>query len=144
MSAYDPNVITRRLVHLNGVTVKLENSRPLTAEDLAASNVLSDATLHRVQVGIETIVDIGGHILSELYNKHPETYKDIIKEMGTTGIIPETFAEENMDMVDFRNIVVHHYVDIDPEKALANITKAPDVFQQFAEHIAKFLDKKDK
>lgn len=64
--------------------------------------------------------------------------------MGIAGIIPETFAEENMDMVDFRNIVVHHYVDIDPEKALANIAKAPDVFRQFAEHVATFLDKKGK
>lgn len=103
--------------------------------------MLSDATFYRLQVGIEAVIDIGGHILAEEYQRHPETYKDLILELGNCDVVPKQFAEENAEMVDFRNILVYHYVDIDPQKAFANINKAPGVLRRFAEYFIMFLEK---
>lgn len=140
MTAFDPQIVAKRLAHLEQVAAKLEAERPVTADDIAARDVVSDATFYRIQTGIEAIVDIGGHILAERYKKHPDTYKDTLKALGEVGVLPKSLVEENLSMVDFRNILVHHYVDLDPEKAMVNIDKAPEVFRQFAEHIAKFLE----
>jgi uncharacterized protein YutE (UPF0331/DUF86 family) len=143
MTAYDSQIVAKRLAHLEEVTAKLEKEKPLTIEDLSSSDMLSDATLYRIQTGIEAIVDIGGHILAEIYKKHPDTYKDTLKELSKEGIVSKDLIEENMTMVDFRNILVHHYVDLDPEKALVNIHKAPGAFRQFAEEITVFLEKQN-
>ncbi len=140
MTAYDPPIIATRLAHLEEVTVKLENEKLLTIDNLASRDMLSDATFYRIQTGIEAIIDIGSHILAEVYKKHPDTYKDVLKELGRANILSTTLVHENLAMVDFRNIIVHHYVDIDPEKALPIIEKAPRVFRQFAEQIATFLN----
>lgn len=143
MTAYDPQIITKRLALLEDTILKLEKERPLTTEEISSRDVLSDATFYRIQSGIEAIIDIGNHILTEKYSEHPDTYKDTLLALGKHDILPVQLVEKNAAMVDFRNILVHHYVDIDPEKALENIEKAADTFRQFAEKIVTFTKRTD-
>lgn len=140
MTALDPAVIEERLSQLEEVITKLEREHPQSAEELAQSNMLSDATLYRLQVGIETIIDIGNHILAEVYHQRPDTYKDTLRALGHVGVVPATFAEKNATMVDFRNLVVHHYGTIDLAKVYHYLTTAPQTFRQFAEHFTAFLE----
>ncbi len=141
MIALDRQLVDRRLHKLQQVIARLERKRPRTPEELVKEDLLSDATFYRLQIGIEAVIDIGGHILAEVYQRQPESYKDIILALGKEGVVPEKFAEENAAMVDFRNIVVHHYVDIDPQKAFTNIDKAPRILRRFAEYFVEFLEK---
>lgn len=138
----DKEIIQERLAKLEHVVQKLESEKPRSIEELASNDTLSDATLYRLQVGIEAIVDIGNHILTEVYGHRSETYKDTILELGSRGIIPKEFAHENADMAGFRNVIVHHYVKVDFEKVYHYLTKAPAIFRQFAEAFDRFLEKK--
>ena len=67
----------------------------------------------------------------------------IYEALGETGIVAKELVADNLSMVDFRNILVHHYVDIDPGKALVNISKAPAVFRQFAREIVDFMKEQE-
>ncbi|PIT98140.1 MAG: hypothetical protein COT71_02345 [Candidatus Andersenbacteria bacterium CG10_big_fil_rev_8_21_14_0_10_54_11] len=141
MTALDPDITKERLAKLEEVVEKLERERPSSAKELAKSDLLSDATLYRLQVGIEAIVDIGGHILAEVFHQRTESYKDTIRELARVGIIPADFAEQNLPMTDFRNLVVHHYGTIDLAKVYDYLTEAPDIFRQFAGYYHAFMEK---
>lgn len=141
MTALDSQVVEKRLAKLEEVTSRLEHARPRSAEELAESDVVSDATLYRLQIGIEAIVDIGSHILAEVYHQHPETYKDTLLELGKLNVVPREFIEQNVAMVGFRNLIVHQYGEIDLAKVFSYLEEAPNVFREFAKHFALFLEK---
>lgn len=143
MTALDHQIINRRLNKLQQIIDKLTTEQPASADDLAELDVLGDATLYRMQVGIEAIIDIGSHILAEHFKQHADTYRDVILELGKHGVVPDEFAKANAEMADFRNLLVHHYVELDPQKAFANIEKAPAIFRSFATHFVAFLEKQE-
>lgn len=137
----DKQIIQERLARLEHIVQKLEDEKPRSIEQLASNDTLSDATLYRLQTGIEAIVDIGNHILTEAYDHRSETYKDTLIELGKAGVIPKKFIEENVTMTGFRNLVVHQYGEINLEKVYAYLGKAPSVFREFAQHFTSFLEK---
>lgn len=141
MTALDTRIIEKRLAKLEEVTIRLEQEKPRSLQQLTESEVLSDATLYRLQIGIEAIVDIGSHILAEVYHQHPETYKDTLIELGTVGVVPPEFIEKNVTMVGFRNLIVHQYGEVNLEKVFSYLEKAPTIFREFAHHFALFLEK---
>jgi uncharacterized protein YutE (UPF0331/DUF86 family) len=92
---------------------------------------------------VEIIVDIGNHILSEVFHSSAGTYKDVIFKLGDAGIIPKDFANDNLKMADFRNLIIHGYASVDLDQVYQNIQKAPDIFRQFAKYYVEFLDRED-
>lgn len=136
----DRQIVEERLAKLEEVIQKLEQAKPRSVEELTSNDLLSDATLYRLQVGIEAVVDIGNHFLAEVYHKRSETYKDTIRELGNIGIISKEFAHENASMADFRNLVVHHYGKVDLAKVYHYLAIAPNIFREFAQHFAHFLE----
>ncbi len=96
------------------------------------------------QEAIEVVLDISSMIISQEGIGKPEGYKEAIKNLGEEQILPENFAEEFSDTAGFRNVLVHHYADIDLEKVHYNLTHNLEDFDKFAKHIAKYIEKKDK
>ena len=82
MTAYDANIVAKRLAHLEEATTKLEQERPQTMAQLQTKDALRDASFYRIQTCIEAIVDIGNHILAERYHQYPDTYKDTLRALG--------------------------------------------------------------
>lgn len=103
--------------------------------------IIQSAAMFNLLIGIELIVDIGNHILSEEFQKTGKSYKDVIIYLGETKIVPQAFAEENAEMADFRNKLVHDYDRIDSQKVFDYLQKAPDVFRAFAKAYVEFLEK---
>lgn len=90
-------------------------------------------------IGIEAICDIGNHILARYFNRSAETYKDVVLGLGDCEVIPKSFAKKSAHMTDFRNIIIHIYLKIDPAKVYQNLQKAPDEFTKFCQYFLKFL-----
>ena len=111
-------------------------------EDKIISNERSKGALYfNLVISIETILDIGNHILAESFNKPAPSYKDIILSLGTTGVISKKFSEQNQEMGDFRNKIIHDYDRIDDVRALEYAKKAPEIFKTFAKTFVDFVEK---
>lgn len=71
------------------------------------------STLHLFQVGIQTLIDIGGYLVSRLALPMPRKSQDIFESLEERGHLPKGTAVRYAPLVAFRNRVVHLYEEID-------------------------------
>jgi uncharacterized protein YutE (UPF0331/DUF86 family) len=66
-----------------------------------------------LHLAIETTLDIGGHIVSELGLGDVSWYSDIAINMEEKGYISVELREKWIRIVGFRNVLVHQYIEVD-------------------------------
>jgi len=133
--------IEEKLRRLREIISFLEEYRKVPKEDFIRDHTINGAARHYLVLGIEIIVDIGNHLLSEVFQVKTTEYAEIIEKLGKVKIVPEKFAKENIDMARFRNLLIHEYTKVDLEKVYQNLQKAPDIFREFAKYFQEFLEK---
>ena len=141
MSPLNKKTIHEKLFRLREHTKVLEELLLEGRDVFFADHKTQDSATLNMFTGIEMIIDIGNHIITEMFQKQAKTYAEVITLLGETGVIPKTFAKENETMPKFRNLVAHDYDKITPEGVYENLQKAPDIFRQFAKHFVEFLDR---
>lgn len=117
--------------------------------DKSDKQILDDPGLyngleHMLQLSMQIIFDIGGHILAEGFAVNPKTYEDIIISLGEKAVISEEFAATQSEMAKFRNKLVHDYDTIDNKKVLIYAREAPAVFLAFGRAFLDYVDKNSK
>jgi len=76
-----------------------------------------DLTQHHLRLALEGVFHIGAHILSRLPGGRTVEYREIATKLGEVGIIDQSFAKKALvPMAKLRNLLVHHYADIDAQK----------------------------
>lgn len=100
-----------------------------------------DLAQHHLRLALEAIFHIGGHILSRLPGGRAVEYVEIAAKLGEFNIVPKKFADEKMvPMAKMRNILVHHYINIDA-RMLYEITKDHlDDIEKFLQAIKKVME----
>lgn len=141
MSPLNKKSVKKKLELLDEVVEKLEEIKPIGKDKFVSDFYIHDTAIRNLVLGIEIIVDVGNHILSETFHSSAKTYKDVIIDLGKGEVIPKDFAGENAEMTDFRNLIIHAYGNLDIKKVYQNLQIAPDVFRQFAKYFVKFLEK---
>ncbi len=141
MSPEVKSSILKKLKKLEEVIEKLEDLKKTPFEKFLGDDKAQGATMYNLIIGIEAITDVGNYFLAEKFNKAAETYEDIIKELRETRIISEELFKRSEGMARFRNILVHLYEEIEPEKVYQNLQKAPETFREFAKAYQEFLEK---
>jgi uncharacterized protein YutE (UPF0331/DUF86 family) len=143
MSSINKKAMDKKLDLLIEVIEKLQDIKALSRENFMSDFFIHDAAIRNLVLGIEIIVDIGNHILSEKFHSSANTYKDVIIALGEVEVIPKDFAEENTKMADFRNLIIHAYGSLDMKQVYQNLQKAPDIFNKFAKCYVEFLEKNE-
>jgi uncharacterized protein YutE (UPF0331/DUF86 family) len=92
-----------------------------------------------LQLGAEILLDIGNHILVAHYGVSSQEYRDIFRRLAERRIISQSLAERLSGLPGFRNILVHDYLDLDTERVLENLRRAPRDFSEFAHEIRGWL-----
>src|SRR2546429_676884 len=69
----------------------------------------------------------------------PATSQEAIELLRDAGVFPATFADTLVQMAQFRNLLVHVYVQIDIERVYDHLQNHLDDFGQFAQHVLQFL-----
>lgn len=107
------------------------------------------ATQWAVEKGLErcvqNVLDIGAHILASLGVPIPEEYHGIIITLGEQGVIPQEFAKRIApmagfrDILGFRNILVHEYLEVDLREVYNILQNGLDDFERFAAYVIAFI-----
>jgi uncharacterized protein YutE (UPF0331/DUF86 family) len=134
-----PEALRERLQKLEEIISRLEEMSRVDRAALRA-NFRDAWTAERgLQLGAETIFDIGNHILSAHFGVTPKDYEDIIAQLAAQGVIDEPLRNRLKGLGGFRNVLVHDYLRIDPDRVAEYLGKAPADFSEFAHAVRKWL-----
>jgi len=117
----------RQLVPTNISALK-ENARDMMAVERG------------LQLGAESIIAIGSHILSAHYGTSAADYEDIMKQLTLRGVVSAKLRDRLTGLGGFRNLLVHGYTQLDPERVLDRLMKAPRDSDDFMREIRAWLD----
>lgn len=134
--------IERRLERLAEEVKFLREQRPKikSSQDLAKRDpgYLVERSL---EVALEAVLDIGRTLIALERLPKPSTNEAVFEILVEAGIISEGLGERMRGMAGFRNILVHEYLIIDPDKVFENLKRVSD-FEDFGKEIGRYLEAK--
>ena len=134
--------IAEKLKSLERALLYLESRSDVSLHELIENYELRSAVERNFQIAIEAAVDIGEMIISQEGSSMPETYREVFLRLGDLGIVPSDFADRLSLMAGFRNILVHHYSEIDVVKLHDFLKNRLGDFRTFIRYIRTYLEER--
>ncbi|MBI2675315.1 MAG: DUF86 domain-containing protein [Candidatus Aenigmarchaeota archaeon] len=119
----------------------LQECTKYSAKQLEEDMLARGAVERYLQLAIEMVIEISEILIAGKGFRKPEKYRDAILILGEEGILPKSFAEKFAPSAGFRNILVHHYSDVDVHKLHSFLKNDIKDFDSFARYIVKYLEK---
>ena len=134
--------ITARLEKLKEYTNYLKGYQKKLLEEIKTDYTLQGAILHYLQLSIESVMDIGELLISELGYRKPQEARELFVALAENNVIPHDFAVKLAPMASFRNVLVHEYTEIDLEKVFLHLQNDLNDLDVYSRCIAQFLKRK--
>lgn len=138
-SLIDPSVVRRRLRKLDELLQRLRRLAETPRAEFLADPVRQAAAERLLQVAVQVVLDLGAHVLSERGVVDWEEYREVPLRLEEEEVLPEGLAERLSDAAGQRNILVHLYLDVDPEQIFETLRQDLDAFSDFADRIERLL-----
>jgi len=106
-------VIRKRLSKLDEYLAILHGLRGYTFEEFVADPEHYGSAERFLQLAIETLTDLGNHVIADLRLGTVDWYSDIPRLLHEAGYISPEMRENWVRMIGFRNVLVHDYLDVD-------------------------------
>lgn len=135
----DKDVILNKLESLRRCIQRIEDKTPESVDLLVEDFDLQDIISVNLERAIQTCVDIGLHIISDLEVPVPETMADTFSVLNRAGYLDDAIAERLAKSVGFRNTAVHAYQEIDWDIVYCIITEHLSDFRDFSGQILKII-----
>jgi uncharacterized protein YutE (UPF0331/DUF86 family) len=137
-------MINREVVdkHLEDMATRVTRLR--TCQKASFTEFVDDwkslyAVEHALQTAIQSLIDIGAHILASRGDSKWNEYREIPLRLARLNIIPKTEVKTLQEMIGMRNILVHQYIEIDSRKVYGIIRDHIDDFDRFAKSIKRYV-----
>lgn len=131
-------IIQRRLSKLEQSLRKLKELSGVSLDDYLKSEAIQDRVERNLQIAAQACIDIGSHVIADREYRTPSGYGDIFKILHEEGLMPGELAGTMKQVAGFRNILVHDYLDVDPEVVYQSLSKIDD-FRRFAQFVIEWL-----
>ena len=136
-----PDAVRERLLKLEEVISHLEEIGRLDPATMRLNVRDAWAAERGLQLGAEVIFDIGNHVLSAHFGVSPKDYEDIIAQLAACGVIDDVLRQRLRGLGGFRNILVHGYLRVDPDRVAEMLARAPRDFSAFAHALRHWLER---
>ena len=117
----------------------LKALQSLPYDEFVSDHVVRSAAERNFQVAVQAALDIASMILADASVDVPQAYADLFPELAAIGVIPDDFAEKLTYMAKFRNVLVHMYLDVDPQRLYAYLQDNLIDLEKFSHYIGDFL-----
>jgi uncharacterized protein YutE (UPF0331/DUF86 family) len=136
-----PEAIRQRLLRLESVVSHLEELGRLPPDSLRTSFRDAWAVERGLQLGAEILFDVGNHVLSAGFGVSTKDYEDILVQLERVGVVDAALGQRLKGLGGFRNLLVHDYLEVDPEKVIEALARAPRDFTVFALALRRWLER---
>jgi len=134
----DRETVERRLLKLEQYLRRLRELSKVSLEEYINDQVLQDSAERNLQLAAQVCIDIGSHVIADRGYRAPYSYGDIFSVLMEEGLLPKELAGTMRKITGFRNILVHDYLEIDPQIVYTSLKKIED-FKKFAEYVITWL-----
>lgn len=136
----DPGSVGRRLRRLDEQVARLRELADRTREAFLSDAQAQAAAERLLQTSIQILLDVGAHVLSDRGVVDWEEYREIPLRLADEGVIGRELAERLERAAGQRNILVHMYLEVDPELVYRTLSEELDVFGAFAGAVLELLE----
>ena len=132
-------LVRERLVRLEEVVSRLEELSRLEPQRVRQDFRDAWAVERGLQLAAEILFDTGNHILSAQYGRSAQDYEDIVVQLGEAGVLTPATRERLKGLGGFRNVLVHGYLRLDPQRVWEYLQDAPARFSEFGRDVRQWL-----
>lgn len=118
---------------------KLKEKAVLSLEEYLRDEDSQDVVERRFQTAVETCINIGNYLITELELKMPADYASIFYSLSAGKVMNVDLADEMADLARFRNALVHLYWKIDSKDIYEKMGSRIQILQNFMEEIVSSL-----
>lgn len=141
MNDLENSVLNRLFTEMNESLRKLSSLSKLSKDEFLGHYEKIDTAKYNFIVAIEAIIDICNRIISKRELGFPQDYSDVIKLMSQEGVLEGDLVGRLVEMVKFRNMLVHLYWKIENDRLYQYLRENLGDFEAFKEAIRKYLKK---
>lgn len=132
--------IEERLKQLDEIVQELSAYRDTSPEAFGRDLSLR-WIVERGLIGAASLIfDVTDHILAGHFGVYAETYEESLESLRDKEVLSQELYDQIKGLGGFRNILVHHYVEIDPLEVFENFQKGLVVFPRWEQEILNWLD----
>ncbi len=95
--------------------------------------------MHLLLISIEAVAAICNHLLAKTAREAPASYAECFEGLHHLNILDEALQDRLIQMARFRNILVHRYWQIEPERVLRYARENLDDFDNYLYQIGQFV-----
>ena len=136
--AVKSSIVKSRIRKIEECVTDLEGIRKLPERLFFADRPVRAAAERLLQVAIQSLLDIGSHIIAERGFREADGYAEIIDILGEEGVLPKRFATRIRGMAGLRNILVHDYLEVDPRELRKHLGRLND-FERYSRYVVEYL-----
>jgi uncharacterized protein YutE (UPF0331/DUF86 family) len=137
--AHERGIVERRLKELDQILQELVKYRTISL-DVYKADLSKRWIIERGLIAAASMIfDIADHILSAHFGYYAESYEGSLETLCEKNVISRKLYDQIKGLGGFRNILIHSYIDIDPQEVFENFQKALDMFPRFAQEIITFI-----
>lgn len=133
------NVVEERLAFLRETTAELRRHQNLSKEGFLADKTRRWAVEHGFHLAAEAIFDIGNHILVGHFSARAVPYDRVLPELQIRQVVSGELVGRFERLGGFGNILVHEYLDVDPERIYDRLQNGLEDFETFQKEIVNWL-----
>ena len=130
-----------RLQHLRERIERLKSRQSVAQEEFYASLDERDVVERNFQVAIECCLDIAKHIVVGRELQRPKELREVFHALAHANLLPKEFADIMTSFASLRNILVHHYMAVEPEKLYTHLQNDIPYLARFAEFTAAVIER---
>lgn len=141
MTPANRQTLARKLGYLQKNLDLLESYRTLTVEDLEQHPEKRLSLERLLQTAVESVIDSARLLVTLQDWRRLRDERDALIVLAERTVLPEDLAERLVRAKGFRNVLVHEYVDIDPNLMLENFHIGFADLRAFTVSMAKWMEK---
>lgn len=135
----NPDVLHRRLKKLDEYLDVLEDAQRYTYREFADNPEHHGSVERFLHLAVEALTDMASHVVADEDLGSVDRARDLPDIFEEHGYVDEELAATWKDMIGFRNVLVHEYVDIDPERVYDVLQNQLDDIRRIRRVFGHFL-----
>jgi uncharacterized protein YutE (UPF0331/DUF86 family) len=135
----EKEVLRRRIDKLNEYLEVLDRAKEYTREEFLADPERYGSAERFLQLSIEALTDMGSHVATDEDLGSFEHAADVPDLLREHGYVEADLGRRWKEMIRFRNVLVHEYVDIDRHLVYDVLQNELDDLRRLRKVFAEFL-----
>ena len=142
MNAVDHLTLARKLEYLRKQLDLLEQYRILPKETLFSEQEKRLAVERLLELSIQSVIDCSRLLVALEEWRRIRDERDAFLILAEKGILREELADHLLQAKGFRNVLVHEYVEIDPELLWFHLREDVGDLWECMRSMAKYLEER--